>query len=487
MGLLLARSVRMRLLVRLLVLPALVVTGSLAFGAPTAELTIPRLMDIVEHSTSYVDFITRLTSTFPPLNTGTFFGQHGDESVTPTTPQVILRYQNAMVAYAPRTYSEAMFSVGNETVQFQFVENAQGKMTINAYTFRNSATPVDAPDHLLTPEMVRTMSTADLVAKTSRYAEKVCVRCHLDIRRRLFEPSNFGRRYQADPGWVFRTEAQGRRVRAELGGLFKELTDGGASLNPLYAWLWKKPAVVARGGQLKPEDTFDERAFAREAMIRSAREMLQRLKTNANWAGHAEAFAAAVEGRTDDFARILIKAGHGATEIKKRRREAALFLARQNLTYTRRLNDENVAWILSRGQQARVAEYSGLDYLLINRKAIEAIGPEIFNLIVGEAEWAAMAPEARIGHVRLSDLDVRDPSDLVNLVMTDAARRADQRRVDTYLVLLEILQNKNKALAHLSGSLGVNALTAGTGANVLDVYAAELPDCRIPLSLTKGL
>ncbi len=365
-----------------------------------------------------------------------------------------------------------------ETVQFQFVERDDGSISINAFTFKNSASPVPAPDHELSPAVVRAMPVNELVQRTSRYAEKVCIRCHLDIRRRLFEPENFGRRFEADPKWAFRTTAQRTQVLNKLDGLFRTFADGDARTNPLYKWLW------GDGKELKASDTFQHQAFAREAMIHNAREMFDRLKLNLRWQENAAAFSAAVNSDAQ-LDRVLIAKGQTKTQIVKARREAELFLAQINLKYARKLNQENIAWILAAPKHDELPHYAGNDYLLLNADSIRAIGPSIFELLVTDAQWAMLDSDARLTHVRLRDLNVKDISELARLVLTPEARRNAKRTADTYLVLVDILQNKNKAMAHFSGSLGVNAITVGQGLNILDLYAKNLADCRSDLTVGK--
>ncbi len=109
-------------------------------------------------------------------------------------------------------------------------------------------------------------------------------------------------------------------------------------------------------------------------------------------------------------------------------------------------------------------------FLLLNRTSIGLIGPAILELVVTEDQWRQMPDTQRETHVRLSDLDVRDMAELIELVSSRSMEESIRRRTDTYLVLMKILNNRNKALAHMSGSLGLNAISSGENIDLIHVY-----------------
>jgi hypothetical protein len=444
--------------------------------AETQELNISAFMDLVDHAKNYNDFIESLTSQYPPTSHGTFFALHGDTTVTAIRPQAFLNYRNAMVAYAPQMYAEVLYSLGDNTVHFQFVEEATGKISINAYTFGSAATVIPSPEHTLTTAQVRTMSELELIERTNAYAKVGCLRCHLDIHRRLVEPQNHGRRFQMDPDWVFRKSEDRTVVEFKLDSLFSQLVNGGAKTDPLYKWLWEQPEVKERG-YLLPEDTFHYTSFVHDALVRTGHEMLTALKGNPKWPRFANAFASAVNGNAK-LDQDLKNAGVDISTLSATRSDIMLLHAQINLKYLRNLNAENIAWILAEGNHDQVATNMNNSFLLLNRKSIQLIGPAILELVVTDKQWNKMSDKQKEEHVRLSELDVNGMDDLKTIVSTRFVKERVRRRTDTYLVLMQILNNRNKALAHISGSLSLNAISSGENIDLINVYSKALNATR---------
>ncbi len=188
-----------------------------------------------------------------------------------------------------------------------------------------------------------------------------------------------------------------------------------AKTDPLYKWSLPNLPEVKEHGRLNPEDTFHYTSFVHDALVRSGHEMLEQLKKHPKWQQFAKAFAAAVNGdpKLDQY---LADAGVDVSALSAARRETTLYPRAYSLKYLRHLNDENIAWILAEGHHEQVAPNMNNSFLLLNRTSIGLIGPAILELVVTEDQWRQMPDTQRETHVRLSDLDVRDMADLIELV-----------------------------------------------------------------------
>ena len=444
---------------------------------PGAELTIGRLMDLIEASDGYEDYLRRLTTRYRPDSIGSFFALHADRTVKPTSPQVFLTIGNATIAYAPQMYTEVFYSHGEETIHLQLVEKVEpaGKrrLTINAFTFKAGAQVTPAPEHELTPGEVRGMHTAELIRKTNRYAEVGCKGCHVNARRRMVEPDNHGRRFAADPSWRFRDEKDRTVVLAKLDGLFQQFAKGPTRQNKIYRWLWEQPRVVERGGEILPEDTFDYDAFVTNMIEVNGREMLGELKREPAWSAHRELFAAAVMGLPTN--ELFAEHGVSAHTLEAQRRFVELDHARLNLTHIRARNSESLAWILAEGAHDVVPSYANNDMLLLNRHAMTTIGPALLQLLATDEEWAQLGAGDRLVRLRLSDLDAKSVDEVRQIVLAPEVVAKTRRRTDTYLALMQMLNNRARALSYLSANvLKLSAETGREGADLLDAYGDAL-------------
>ena len=444
---------------------------------PGDQLTLDSLMDLVAESDGYEDYIRKLTTRYKADNIGTFYAIHGDQTVTPMSPQVFATYGKATVAYAPQMYTEVLWSQGGETIQFQIVEEANKKLSINAWRFDvNNGTgkaPMNpTPEHLLTPEAVKAMHTPELVAKTNKYAQVGCSRCHMNVRRRMVEPDNHPRRLQEDPGWVFRDPEQRAEVSEKMKGMFDQFANGPTKDNPIYKWFWEQDAVVERGGRILPEDTFSYKKFTEDLIEVNGEEMLSELRRNPKWAESRKAFAAAVQDgeQADDLLKKL--KGYDGAALAADKAAVEKMHAEANLAWIRKRNNESIAFILAEGKHAKVPQFEANDYLKLNRHSIETIGPRIEEMVVSDADWAKLSEAERATKVRLQDLDVKDMDELRAVVSDPKIVERTRRRTNTYIVLNHMLNNKNKSLAHLSASVrGLSAETGNKDIDLLDVYA----------------
>jgi hypothetical protein len=437
-------------------------------------------MDIVDSATSYDDYVRKLMSHYKPTTLGIFFAVHAIDSVNATRPQVFLNFGPATVAYGPKTFSEVYYTIDDETVQFLLVEKPTGGMSINAFTFGAGAKLIPAPQFEFTPSQVKAMHSSELISTTNRFAAKACVMCHFHTRRRMIEPDNHGRRFQYEPSWVFRDPSTRLKIQANLDELFRQFVQGGAQSNPVYQWVWEQPHVIARGGELHPEDTFTYEPMVQNLLASNAREMLSDLQRNPRWSIYKDAFKAAVTA-DPAFDGLLIGLGVDPSTIAADRDRIERYQAAINLQHIQSRDRETMAWILSFGDHAIYPSYQNNDLLLLNRHSLETIGPAILDMIVTDSEWSTLTPDAQNTKVRLSDLAVQNLTELKNIVLSPTILSKTRRRANTQLVLELILQNRNKVLTYLSSSLSINAETGGSGVELIDIYAEALThprDCK---------
>ena len=437
------------------------------------KLTIDDLMNLVEESKGYSDYLRKLTTRYKVDNMGAFYALHADRTVTPETPQVFLTIGKATVAYAPQMYTEVFWSEGQDTIHFQLVEE-NGTLKINAHTFAAAAQVRPSPETELTPDEVRHMHMSDLIFRTNKYADKGCKRCHMATRRRQVEPDNHGRRFVADPNWKFRNHRDRRAVLSKLNRLFGRFRDGPTKDNPIYKWFFEQESVVKRGGRILPKDTFRYKEFVREMIEKNGHEMVGDLRRLPNWDQYKHAFAAAVQG-SPSVDRYLEKIGYEKGELAGEQKRVAQLHAEINLEHIRKRNNETIAWILAEGKHDDVEGNMHNEMLLLNEHAIKTIGPPILDMVVSDAEWDRLPETERAHKVRLSDLAVKNMAQLRRIVLDPKVVAHNQRRTNTYLVLMKLFNNRNKALAHISNSvLSLSAETGTEGADLLDVYADEM-------------
>lgn len=437
------------------------------------KLTIDELMNMIEESKGYTDYLRKLTTRYKVDNMGAFYALHADRTVTPETPQVFLTIGKATVAYAPQMYTEVFWSEGQDTIHFQLVEE-DGTLKINAHTFAASAQVRPSPETELTPDQVRHMHMSELIFSTNKYADKGCKRCHMATRRRQVEPDNHGRRFVADPNWKFRNHRDRREVLSKLNRLFGRFRDGPTRNNPIYKWFFEQESVVKRGGRILPKDTFRYKEFVREMIEKNGHEMVGDLRRLPNWDEYKHAFAAAVQG-SPSVDRYLEKIGYAKGELAAEQKRVAQLHAEINLEHIRKRNNETIAWILAEGKHDDVEGNMHNEMLLLNEHAIKTIGPPILDMVVSDRQWDRLSEEERAHKVRLSDLAVKDMAQLHRIVLDPKVVAHNQRRTNTYLVLMKLFNNRNKALAHISNSvLSLSAETGTEGADLLDVYADEM-------------
>jgi hypothetical protein len=458
-----------------------------------SKLTLQKLMDIVERSDGYEDYLRTLTSKYRVDNSGSFFALHADRTVKPTSPQVFITIGKATIAYAPQIYTEVFWSQGEETIHFQLMEktdaNGKRRLAINDSRFNRAATSggtaaiIPTPEFELTPKQVKAMHMPELIKKTNDYAKKGCGGCHINSRRRMVEPDNHGRRFNADPNWKFRDEKNRAVVMSKLDGLFQQFANGPTKKSKIYRWFWEQPQVVARGGQIRPEDTFSYEGFVKNMIAFNGREMLGELKRDPAWHEYREAFAAAVL-EVDALDKTL-KGKHGFTEasLADERSRIERLHAEVNLKHILKRNDETIAWIMAEGQHDEVKKHENSSMLLLNRHAVETIGPRILDLLVSEAEYATLSPQQRLTRVRLSDIAVKDLAELREIVQSPRVVQKVRRRTNTHLVLEHMFRKsapstkmaQTMALSYLSSSvLSLSAETGREGADLLDVYKGAL-------------
>lgn len=446
-----------------------------------SDLTLDGLMDLLEGASGYADYIRRLTSEYEPDSGGAFFALHGDETVTPETPQVFAKLGNAVIAYAPQMYTEVFWSAGEETIHFQIVEEADGQLVINGHKFATSG-KVDQDDEFrMTPGQVRKMHRADLVKKSNKYAKKGCKRCHYKIRRRMVESDNHGRRFQFDRNWRFRNSGDKKMIRGQLDRLFKRFKHGPTKKNPLYRWFWEQKSVKRRGGKIRPKDTFAYDPFVRDILDLNGHELLGELRREKHWHKYKRAFAAAVQDsrRVDDHLRRDL--GMTRVELDAERERIERLHAETNLEHQRSRNNENMAWILAKGKRADVKRYETNEMLLLNKHSIRTIGPRILDMVVSEDEWRGLSDAERKRKVRLSDLDVRSMRELRRIVSRRKVVATVRRRTNAHIVLQRLLDTRNPKAPLQYLSSNVFALTAETGNrryDILDAYAKGLLNPR---------
>jgi len=447
---------------------------------PGDQLTLTALMDLIEESTSYEDYIRKLTTRYQADNVGSFYAIHGDQTVTASTPQVFATYGKATVAYAPQMYTEILWTEGAETIQFQIVEEANKRLSINGWRFdvnpgTGKAPMNPTPEFLLTPAAVKEMHTPDLIAKTNKYAQVGCLRCHMNVRRRMVEPDNHPRRLQEDPGWVFRDPAQRAEVSEKMKVLFDQFENGPTRNNPIYKWFWEQDQVVARGGKILPEDTFSYQTFTRDLIRVNGNDMLSELRRNPKWPESKMAFAAAVQDAPQADALLKQLRGLDDAALAAEKASVERMHAEANLAWIRKRNDESIAFILAEGKHAKVPEFEANGYLKLNRHSIETIGPRIEEMVVSDADWAKLSEAERATKVRLQDLDVKDMDELHAIVSDPFVAQRTRRRTNSYIALNHMLANKNKSLSHLSASVrGLSAETGNREIDLMDVYADAL-------------
>jgi hypothetical protein len=238
--------------------------------------------------------------------------------------------------------------------------------------------------------------------------------------------------------------------------------------------------VIARGGELHPEDTFTYEPMVQNLLASNAREMLSDLQRNPRWSIYKDAFKAAVTA-DPAFDGLLIGLGVDPSTIAADRDRIERYQAAINLQHIQSRDRETMAWILSFGDHAIYPSYQNNDLLLLNRHSLETIGPAILDMIVTDSEWSTLTPDAQNTKVRLSDLAVQNLTELKNIVLSPTILSKTRRRANTQLVLELILQNRNKVLTYLSSSLSINAETGGSGVDLIDIYAEALThprDCK---------
>ncbi len=171
----------------------------------------------------------------------------------------------------------------------------------------------------------------------------------------------------------------------------------------------------------------------------------------------------------DNVDEILTSHGQDPQRLADEQKRVQKFHAELNLQHFVERDNETVAWILADGQHDHVQQYSSNHFLLLNRHSIENIGPEILNMLVSQDAWNQLSNSQRKLKVRLTDLAVKDLQELKRIVLAPEVIRRTRRRTNTYIVLMEMLKNKSKALAHISTSLKLSAETEGQGVDLLDV------------------